>query len=139
MLARTYDAELVNRVANHPAVRPFIGAPDDGDLDFTDAVARPEHWFLFGDHGGFLLQWSAPRVREVHTMILPQGRGMWGAQIRKEGIQYARDRGTRTLWTKIPPEASHVERFARQGGMKPTGDVIDTFGVPYRVFSMELQ
>lgn len=139
MLERTHDAEWVNRVANDPAVRPFIGAPEMGELDYSAAVERPEHWFLMGEHGGFILQWSAPRVREVHTMILKDGRGAWGASARKFGVDYARKNGTRMLWTKVPPEAPHVERFARQGGMKPTSDVIDVFGVPYRVFSMELR
>ena len=53
-------------------------------------------------------------------------------------LNYARDNGTRVLWTKIPDELPHVERFARQGGMRPTNDVIETFGKPYRVFAMEL-
>jgi hypothetical protein len=137
-LARTHDADYVNWVVNHPDVRPFVGAPEAGELDLSPIVERPEHWFLMGEHGGFGLLWTAPRTYEVHTFILRSGRGEWGNAARSEGIEFARQRGAKVLWTKIPPRAHHVERFARQGGMQPTGEVIETFGVPHRIFRMEL-
>lgn len=125
-------------MVNHPAVRPFVGAADLGPVDLSPLVDRPEHLFPFGAHGGFALIWTAPATREVHTFMLPEGRGSWARQARSEGIQAAREAGTRTLWTKVPPDAPHVEAFAVEGGMRPTGEVIDTFGAPYAVFSMEL-
>jgi len=137
-LQRTDDAGWVNRVVNHPDVRPFVGAPEAGDLDLSALAERPEHWFLLGDHGGFALLWTAPRTYEVHTFIFRSGRGEWGNAARAEGIEFARGQGAKTLWTKVPPQARHVERFARQGGMQPTGEVIETFGVPHRIFKMEL-
>ena len=137
MLARSYDAAHINAVVNHPDVRAFVGGGDE-ELDLTPLVERPEHWFLMDDHGGFLLAWSAPNVREVHTFVLPEGRGQWAADRRSEMLDYARDNGTKVLWTKIPSEWPHVERFARQGGMRPTDDVLETFGKPYRIFTMEL-
>lgn len=138
MLARTFDAGKVNAVVNHPAVLPFVGGVEGEVLDLSALVERPEHWFLMDDHGGFMLAWSAPGVREVHTFVLPEGRGQWAADRRAEMLDYARANGTRALWTKIPEDLPHVERFARQGGMKPTDDVIETLGKPYRVFAMEL-
>lgn len=137
-LARSFDADAVNRAVNHPAVRPYVGAPDAGPLDLTPLVERPEHWFLLDDHGGFLLAWSAPGVREVHTFITPAGRGRWAVDRRGEMLDFARKNGAKMLWTRIPPAWKHVERFARQGGMRPTDDVIDTLGTPYRIFAMEL-
>jgi hypothetical protein len=139
MLARSHDVARINQVVNHPSVRPSVGAPELGDLDMTPVVERPEHWFLIGDHGGFALTWSAPGVYEWHSFILLEGRGKWAADARSEAIEYARQHGARMLWSKIPPDAPHVDRFARQGGMKPTNDVVETFGVPYRVFNMELR
>lgn len=138
MLERSCDAEHINAVVNHPDVRPFVGGDSDEELDLTPLVERPEHWFLMDEHGGFLLAWSAPGIREVHTFVMPEGRGQWAADRRAEMLDYARANGTKMLWTKIPPTWPHVERFARQGGMKPTDDVIDTLGTPYRVFAMEL-
>lgn len=137
-LARSFDADAVNAVVNDPAVRPYVGAPEEGPLDLSLLVERPEHWFLLDDYGGFLLAWSAPGVREVHTFFTLAGRGKWAADRRAEMLDYARAHGTKMLWTRIPPKWKHVERFARQGGMRPTDDVIDTLGTPYRIFAMEL-
>ena len=138
MLERSFDAARINEVVNHLEVRPHVGDPSYGVLDVAPLVARPEHWFLMGEHGGFLLSWSAPGVREVHTFVLPEGRGQWAAAARVAMIGYAKANGTRMLWTKIDPAARHVVRFARQGGMQPTGEVIDMLGTPYNIFKMEL-
>lgn len=131
------DADLINEVINHPAVRPFIGFADAGDLDITPLV-RPENLFPFGEHGGFALLWSAPRTREVHTFILPKGRGAWARQAAADGIDIARSDGTRTLWTKIPDDQPNVRAFAVGMGMQPTGEVIETDGKPYAVYAMEI-
>jgi hypothetical protein len=138
MLARCYDAGFVNQVVNHPDVRLGVGAPELGELDLTELIDRPEHWFLMGDYGGFMLSWSAPDVREVHTFITPEGRGKWANAARAAMINYARKNGTKMLWTKIDPNDRHVERYARQGGMQLTDEVIETFGKPYRIYRMEL-
>jgi len=138
MLERCFDADRINAVVNDPAVRPHVGAPDAGDLDVSELIARPEHWFLMGDHGGFMLGWSAPETREVHTFILPEGRGKWADAARTAMIDYARSNGTQRLWTKIAENDRHVIRYARHGGMQFTGDVLETFGKPYRIYRMEL-
>jgi GNAT superfamily N-acetyltransferase len=138
MLELSHDVARINKIVNDPAVRPAIGMVDLGDLDMAPLVEKPEHWFLMGEHGGFALTWSAPCVYEWHSFVLPEGRGKWAADARSEAIEYARHHGAKMLWSKIPPDAPHVDRFARQGGMKPTNNVVETFGVPYRVFSMEL-
>lgn len=138
MLERSHDAARINAVVNHPEVRPHVGAPEIGELDLTELVERPEHWFLMGDHGGFMLSWSAPGVREVHTFVLPEGRGKWAENARAAMLDYARDNGTQMLWTKIAEGDRHVIRYARQGGMQFTGDVLETFGKPYRIYRMEL-
>lgn len=138
MLGRVHDAALVNAIVNHPEVRPYVGAPEIGNLDVSELIARPEHWFLMGPHGGFMLAWSAPDVREVHTFILPEGRGRWAEDARAAMIDYAREHGVKMLWTKIFEGDRHVIRYARQGGMQFTGDVLETFGKPYRIYRMEL-
>lgn len=125
-------------MVNHPAVRPFVGAADAGALDVSPLVDRPENLFPFGEHGGFALIWTAPHTREVHTFILPEGRGKWARDAAQEMLGIAAEHGTRSLWTKINPEHPNVRIYAVRAGMKPTGEVIETFGSPYAVFSMEL-
>jgi hypothetical protein len=138
MLARCTDTAYVNAVANHPSVRPYIGAPDMGQLDFTDAVADDNNLFLMGAHGGFSLIWSAPMVREVHVCVLPEGRGQWAARARQFTSDYAANMGVRILWARIARAARSVVIFARQGGMQPTGETLYTLGAAYDVYAMEL-
>lgn len=125
-------------MVNHPAVRPACGLPELGALDFADLVARPENLFLLGEHGGFMLLWSAPDVREIHVFLLPEGRGKWGFDAQQEVISCASERGVSVLWARISPDMPHLALFARRGGMKPTGEVIEAFGVAYHIYSMEV-
>jgi hypothetical protein len=139
MLTRSFDTARINAVVNHPEVRPFVGSPEYGEIDMTPVVAKMEDWFLMGDHGGFLLSWSAPGVREIHTFVLPEGRGRWAADARAEMLDYTRANGTHTLWTKIDPTHRHTVQFARRGGMQPAEEVINMLGTPYQVYKMELR
>lgn len=138
MLARSHDVERINAVVNDPQVRPHVGAPDYGDLDVSAAVANSDHWFLMGEHGGFMLEYVDPDAREVHTFILPSGRGKWANDARQAMLGYAKTNGAKVLWTKISPSDKHVIRYALQGGMQFTGDVVELFGKPYRIYRMEL-
>lgn len=138
MLDRSYDAERINVVVNDPEVRPFVGAIELGDVDLTSVVERPENWFLMGEHGGFGLVWSAPGVHEIHTFILPLGRGKWATKAAETMIAFARENGDTMLWTKIPSKFKNVSIYARLMGMKTTDIVVKTFGEPYEVYKMEL-
>lgn len=125
-------------MVNHPAVRPFVGAPDAGELDLTPVVVRPENLFPFGEYGGFALIWSAPKIREVHTFVLPEGRGAWARQAAAEMLGIAAENGTHVLWTKIAPDRTNVRQYAVRAGMKATGETVDMFGEPHDIYSMEL-
>lgn len=138
ILSLTKDADAVNAVVNDPAVRPYVGPVELGDIDFSALVASEQNMFPFGEHGGFALIWTAPHTREVHTFILPEGRGAWARQAASEGIAMAIERGTEVLWTRIPPDGPHVRAYAVGMGMRPTGEEIDTFGTPWPVYSMRV-
>lgn len=120
---------------NHPSVRPFVGFEEAGELDASPLI-RPENLFPFGDHGGFALLWTAPYTAEVHTFILPEGRGKWAREAAEAGIAMARDNGFALLWTKIPPDAPHVLAFATAMGMQPTSEAIEESGKLYAIFAM---
>lgn len=123
-------------MVNHPAVRPFVGAPGAGALDISPLIEREENLFPFGEHGGFALVWTAPFTREVHTFILPEGRGAWAQDAAAEMIGMAADSGTITLWTQISPEQPNVRLYAERAGMRATGEVLNTLGLRHDVFSM---
>lgn len=138
LLHLTKDARAVNAVVNHPAVRPDCGLPELGDLDFSDILARPENLCLLGEYGGFLLLWSAPGVRELHVFLLPEGRGKWGFSVCPQVVNVARSHGCTMLWARIDPAKRHLAMFSRLGGMKPTGETIETLGTVYDVYAMEV-
>lgn len=136
LLSLSRDTSAINAVVNHPAVRPFVGAPDAGDLDLAPLVADEMNLFPFGEHGGFALCWTAPHTREVHTFILPEGRGAWAREAAEEGIALAIEHGTRTLWTQVCPEQRNVAAFAVYMGMCRTGETRDTLGKTHAVYAM---
>lgn len=137
MLEKSHDVDRINAAVNHPDVRPFVG-PGEDMLDLAPLVAQPENWFLMGEHGGFALIWSAPRVHEIHTFIVPEGRGVWAKEAAQELIAFARKNDDIMVWTKVAPDQKNVELFTRAAGLKPTGMDVETFGVPYKTYSLEL-
>lgn len=138
LLSPTTDAAAINALVNDPSVRPSCGLPELGDLDFSDLIARSENLFLIGKHGGFMLLWSAPGVREVHVFLLPTGRGTWGFASQRVVVEAAAERGITLLWARINPDMPHLEAFARRGGMKPTGERIEALGTFYDIYAMEV-
>lgn len=133
------DAEIINRFVNDKDIRPHVGPMEFGELDFGPFVDRPENLFPIGEYGGFALIWSAPHTLEVHTFILPEGRGAWARKAARDGIDIARQSGAERLWTRIPPDSPNVRMYARIMGMRPTGEVIETFDKPYEILGMELK
>lgn len=119
------DAGTVNYYANHPAIRPHIGG--SGVLDLS-AVTHDPNVALFGEHGGFCLSWTAPRTYEIHTLIVPEGRGQWAFVWAAESINYMISIGADHLWTRVLPAARHTAIFTRKMGLKPCGTVMTDFG-----------
>lgn len=69
------DAGYLNKVANHPAVRPHIGCAGMGALDYTAALANPNLHAIAVEHGAFLFDPLDHGRYELHTFLLPEGRG----------------------------------------------------------------
>lgn len=116
-------------MVNHPSVRPFAGAPEVGELDFSRAVELPENTFLMGAYGGFALCGDDPVEREIHVFILPEGRGEWGFKAVREAFDYAAQTGTHILLARVNRHLPHVRIYARKAGMKPTGACVDHFDI----------
>lgn len=118
---RTTDAERINFLVNHPAIRPFIGGDGSSEIDLSAAVADPANIFVDGKHGGFAFTWSAPGVYEVHTFVLPDGRGAWAASFAREARNYMQNSGARHLWTRVHPDAINVREYTLRAGFEPAG------------------
>lgn len=118
------DAGLINHYANHPEIRPFIGG--EGELDLTAVIDDP-HVAMMGEHGGFVLSWTAPGTYEVHTLITQAGRGQWAFDAAKQAIAHMVGLGATHLWTRVHPEHRHTAIFTRKMGFKPCGSVLTSF------------
>lgn len=89
ILERVNNADLLNRVVNHPAVRPWVvDDTHDGELDLSAQVADPNNICLAGEHGVFLCFRYFPCFYECHTQVLPSGRGAWTVEFAKAGAHY---------------------------------------------------
>lgn len=120
MIARSFDAERVNRLVNDAAIRPYVGGKIDQRLDLSQAVSDQNNWFLLGEHGGFAYVLTGLREYEVHTFVLPYGRGKWAMQAAAAGLATIAPMADR-IWTRIAPHASNVRAFAVRNQFKQVG------------------
>lgn len=125
MIRRTMDPERLNGLANHPEVRPWLLGPE-GALDLSSLVMNPAVVVLEAEHGAFLLVPIQADAYELHTMFMPQGRGVEFFGHAAEMFRYV---FTRTpaleVVTKVPDgnrgaavastKACFRERFHRAG------------------------
>lgn len=122
MIQRSFDADRINDLVNHPSIRPHVGGDPQVPLDLTAVVANHDNIFLLGDHGGFAFTWTAPGTYEVHTFILPEGRGAMALNAALLARSAMNDiYGADHLWTRVHPEAGNVRAFTLKAGFKPAG------------------
>lgn len=135
------DAAFFNEVANHPDVRPGLGAGLD-PVDLTPAIENPANLAIEGHEGGWLLHPVLPGVYEIHSMFRPEGRGKVFFVGAREMLRYVfTTSDALEIVTKCPDDngparmaAATVgfrERFRREDAWAPG------VGVSYRVFSID--
>lgn len=107
---REHDAQRINSVLNHPVVRPWVADVGDGVLDITSIVQNENNILLMGRHGGCLFFCPQPGVYEVHTQVLPEGRGPWALEFVRG---CARWMFTRTPAFEITTRVPHGHNAAR--------------------------
>jgi hypothetical protein len=119
MIEPTADAAFVNGVLNHPEVRPWIADAGDGEIDLSDHLARSNVLALRGEHGLFMLYKLDVGLYEVHTAILPSGRGEWARKFGAEGTWFM---FTRTdcieILTRVPVPHAPARRLTLDMGFR---------------------
>jgi len=115
---RTFDADRVNYLVNHPAIRPTCGGDITQPLDCTEIVSDHQNVFVGGEHGGFSFIWTAPRVFEVHAYLLPEGRGKWGFEFGMNARNYMAEHAD-MLWARVDNPA--LRYFTMKAGFTPCG------------------
>ncbi len=137
MLERSFDSVAINRLANGADIRPFVGGDPAQPLDLSAAVNDPRHVFLMGEHGGFACIWTAPFCYEVHTMIRAEGRGRWGFEAGRAGLEYMKAYGAKHLWTRVPDAMANVRHYTAAIGFTYCGNEMVDLGIgaqPYRLY-----
>lgn len=79
-LHRETTPERINALVNHPEVRPWV-APGAGEIDVSAQVLNPNNILLMGEHGCCAFLKLLPGIYEVHTQVLPSGRGAWTQEL----------------------------------------------------------
>lgn len=134
MITRATDARFINDVVNHPSVRPFVHAPP-GPLDLSALVANPNNFVLTGKHGGLVFVETVPGLMEIHSQVLPDGRGPWALQFAQQCVEwlFCRTRATE-VFTRVPEGNVGAMALARACGAKPEQRVIQSLsGEPIAV------
>lgn len=116
MIQRATDATFINAVLNHPSVRPHVhGKP--GPLDMTAAIQDPNNLVLTGEHGGMILVQHIPGCWEIHTQVLPEGRGRWALEMAQSCMDWLFSKTNATdIFTRIPAGNIAAEALTRACG-----------------------
>ena len=114
MLTRTRNAEWLNAVANDPEVRPWVGFPELGPVDFSPVLEQPETVALVNDHGGFLCVPYVPGYYGVHVLFRPAGR-VGVLETAREGAAWMFAHGAQALFAHLLPK-SPARRLVRLMG-----------------------
>lgn len=116
MIHRATDAELVNRLSNDPAIRPYV-AFHDGPVDWTPALSSEDVLLLTNGEDACMVLWrTAPRDWQCTTIF---GKTCRGARAVKTGLairDYMFPRLADLVFGSIPSDFLHAVWFYKKLG-----------------------
>lgn len=119
IVERHFDAQAINRVLNDSIVRPWVADAAEGVLDISPAVADKRNVLLMGEHGGCMFFCLMHGFYEVHTQVLPSGRGRWAAEFTKAaGAWLYCHTPAIEILTRVPAGHVSAEAASRAAGMR---------------------
>jgi hypothetical protein len=145
MIERQTNADRINEIVNHPAVRPYVANSNEGVLDLTATVADQRNHILCGDHGAVAFLWAQDGIYEAHTQVLPRGRGEWTRELTEACVRHM---FTRTdayeIMTRVPAGHIAAKTAAEAQGMRfeftrPRGVMFRDRVVDCHIYSFRLQ
>lgn len=144
-ITREFQANRINAVLNHPEVRPWVADKDKGVVDISKQVSNQNNILLMGDHGGCFFSKLMEGFYEVHTQVLPEGRGQWAKDflIAVRHYIFTRTDACEVL-TRVPTEHKGARAAAQSVGMKyeftrEDGCVFGGKVMPVEVYSERVQ
>ena len=88
MISIQTTPDFANAVLNDPSVRPDVADMGEGRIDVTSCIGNPNYLILGGENGVFFVVKLFEGIWEVHTAVLPQGRGEWALQFAQAGARH---------------------------------------------------
>jgi len=114
-MRRTIDPTELNRIANDPAVRQWLGG--DGIADLTDMVSEPTNIALISEAGGFVCVNHGAGRYEVHSLFSPRRSGQAAIHAMRDGLAYMfASTPCVELLTKVPVDNLAAKGLARLAG-----------------------
>jgi RimJ/RimL family protein N-acetyltransferase len=125
-IERTHDYELVRKIMVHPRIWPHISDDGSGDpADFRPPGTDRVVYLAVGDMGSVYGLWMLHPWNhvcwEVHTMVLPEGRGRPAYQGAIMTLEWAFRHVARKVVTQVPAPNIQALRFAQRCGMQVEG------------------
>lgn len=115
---RTFDAELINGIANSPGVPELLGAEA---FDFTVALRDEATIFLHNQGAVAICEWSAPRVYQCHLLFAPQCRGRRALKAAGEMRDFMFANPADMLWGQPPVSNKAGRKLIRALGFTHAG------------------
>jgi hypothetical protein len=85
MIEIATDARFLNRLFNHPDIRPWVADANEGTLDLAPVIDKGVA--LIGEHGATCYFRLFDGGWEVHTAVLPEGRGDWAKKFAAASVR----------------------------------------------------
>lgn len=138
-IAPSRDAEFLNRVVNDPSVFPWISLGLKPPLDLTALLADENNIFLANGFGGFLFIAKPDYIYEVHTQLLPEGRGKLALIAAKEAAfhMFTKTEAIR-IDTTVAFGNKAADRLTRMMGFTKWGDT-EVNGIPSHYYVLTLK
>lgn len=139
------SATRVNEVVNHEKVYPWVHGTAVGPLDLTSVVQDPRNVTLWGEFGGVIFIGLQPSIYEIHTQVLPEGRGAWTVEMMDAALRWMFTKtDAMEIVTRVPKGNLGARALAQKVGFtkefdRPNGWVMDHKPVPVGVWSLQLQ
>lgn len=143
-IIRSTDAAAFNAIINHPEVYPDL-AYVDGPIDVTAQLQNEKNYLIRGQHGGCLFVHAMPGLFEVHTAILPSGRGAWALEFIYTALSWmfinseAWDIATRVPDGHIAAKAATIRSGARHEFTTTPGAMWHGKMTPMNTYSLRVQ
>lgn len=117
-IERLTDARDFNAIVNHPDVYPDL-AHVPGPIDLTAQVENERNYLLRGKHGGCLFVFVMPGLFEVHTAILPEGRGQWAVELAESVLRWMFiNADAWNIATRVPDGHTAAKALTMRAGMR---------------------